>query len=385
MTRTYRISVLPGDGIGPEVVTEALRVLRAAQDALRGAEFQVHEFECGGQYYVRTGKEWTEEAEEFTKRQADAVLLGAVGAEDASGQPVRLPDGNLAGYNIVLGLRFGLDLYANVRPVRLFEGVPTPLYGVTHKDIDMVIVRENTEGLYTPTRGIMKRGGVEEIAIDTRVITRHGALRVIRKAFRLSMERNGAPLDGVRRVTCVDKSNLLAGCQLFRRVFDEVAGEYPGVSVDYAYVDAWTQWCLRRPQFYDVVVAPNAFGDIITDLGAAIQGGLGVAPAANIGDGHGVFEPVHGSAPRHAGQGTANPVAAVLATSMMLRWLGDRHGDRSCWDAAETVERAVADVLREGQVRTADLCRGPWAAVQPSSTSAVGRAIAERVSVLVEG
>ncbi len=377
--RKYRIAVVPGDGIGKEVVPQAVRVARAAMESVKGLGLEFVDIEAGGEYYLKTNQEWSEESEEFVKKEADATLLGAVGALDKHGNTVRLPDGNLAGYHVVIGLRFDLDLYANVRPVKLWEGVPTPLAGKSHRDVDMVILRENTEGLYAPVRGTLKRGGKPEIAIDTRVITRKASTKIIERAFNTAEKRNGRPLDNTRMVTCVDKSNLLAGCRLFRSVFDEVANKHPSIKKDYAYVDAWTQWCIRRPENFDVVVAPNAFGDIITDLGAAIQGGLGMAPAGNIGDSKGVFEPVHGSAPRHYGENTANPIAAILAASMMLDWLGDQHSDDHCKQAAQLIEEAVASVLRDGKIRTYDLCVGEWKQVKPSSTTQVADAIIETI------
>ncbi|MHA1638096.1 MAG: isocitrate/isopropylmalate family dehydrogenase, partial [Candidatus Thorarchaeota archaeon] len=249
MARKYKISVLAGDGIGKEVIPEAVRILKTCEELIGGFSLDFHEFECGGENYLKTNREWSEEAERFTKAEADAVLLGAIGAKDSHGQPVRLPDHNLAGYNIVIGLRMELDLYANVRPIKLFDGVPTPLALETNS-IDMVIIRENTEGLYTPTRGSLTRGGLSEVAIDTRVITQKGSERVAKYAFKTSEARNGAPIDGKKRVTCVDKSNLLAGCRLFRESFDEVAKNYPNVEKDYAYVDAFAQWLIRKPEYY---------------------------------------------------------------------------------------------------------------------------------------
>jgi isocitrate/isopropylmalate dehydrogenase len=377
MSRSYKISILPGDGIGREVVPQAVRVLQAVENRVGGFQMDLHKFECGGEFYLKEGREWSIEAEDFTRKEADAVLLGAIGAVKADGNSVRLPDGNLAGYSLVIGLRMDLDLFANVRPVKLYEGVWTPLSGKGPDDIDMTIVRENTEGLYSPTRGTLRRGGMSELAIDTRVITRKGSERVIRYAFQLAARSDGAPKDGIKRVTCVDKSNLLAGCQLFRSVFDEVAEEYPAIEKDYAYVDAWTQWCLRKPEYYNVVVAPNEFGDIITDLGAAVQGGLGVAPAGNIGNKHGVFEPVHGSAPKYYGTNSANPVASILALSMLLEWLGTEHHDKKISRAGELVKTSVAEILREGKIRTQDLCMGPWSTISPSSTEDMTSAIIE--------
>jgi isocitrate/isopropylmalate dehydrogenase len=377
MSRTYKISILPGDGIGREVIPQAVLVLQAVEELVGGFQMDLHNYECGGEFYLREKREWSVEAEEFTKKEADAVLLGAIGAVNTDGSNVRLADGNLAGYSIVIGLRMELDLYANVRPVKLYEGVWTPLSGKGPDDIDMTIVRENTEGLYTPTRGTLRRGNESELAIDTRVITRKGCERVIRYAYQLAATSQGAPGDGHKRVTCVDKSNLLAGCQLFRSIFNEISIEYPGIEKDYAYVDAWTQWCLRKPEYYNVVVAPNEFGDIITDLGAAIQGGLGVAPAGNIGNKHGVFEPVHGSAPKYYGTNSANPVAAILALSMMFDWLGTEHHDKKASRAGEIVKGSVAKILKEGKIRTQDLCVGPWCTVKPSSTEVVTSEIIE--------
>jgi isocitrate/isopropylmalate dehydrogenase len=368
--RSYQIAVLPGDGIGREVISEVRRVVVEAVSIVGNLDIYLHEFECGGEYYLRTGREWSEEAELFTKTKADAILLGGIGAKGPEGGTVRRPDGNLAGYSVVIGLRQELDLYANVRPVKLLEGVPTPLGFKKPGDIDMVIVRENTEGLYIPARGRISEPD-REFAFDLRMITAKGSERIAGHAFELAMQRNGAPGDGTRRVTCVDKSNLLAGCQLFRESFDKVGQNYHEVERDYAYVDAWTVLAIRKPEYYDVVVAPNAFGDIISDLGAAIQGGLGVAPSGNIGKKHAVFEPVHGSAPDIAGTGQANPIAGVLSGVMMFEWLSKKHDDPRLERCAGLIREAVEEVLRKGAVRTPDLCLGDWASVEPSTTQQV--------------
>lgn len=380
MGREYKISVLPGDGIGREVIPEAVKVMNEAA-AAGGIELEVIEFGCGGQYYLKHEREWSEEAEKFTKTEADAILLGGIGASDASGNVIRLPDGNLAGYNIVIGLRRELELYANVRPVKLYEGVPTPLAHKGPNDIDMVIVRENTEGLYYPARGRVSEPS-REFAYDLRMITAEGSKRVARYSFELAMRREGAPVDKKKRVTCVDKSNLLAGCKLFRESFDKVGSEFKEVSKDYAYVDAWTLFALRKPEFYDIVVAPNAFGDIISDLGGAIQGGLGVAPSGNIGNTHGMFEPVHGSAPDIVGTGQANPIAAILSVAMMFEWLGTQNNDKKSIEAAALIRSATESVLHEGQVRTADLCLGRWKDVKPAMTQEVAVAIIKRLGRL---
>ncbi|MFW9793179.1 MAG: isocitrate/isopropylmalate dehydrogenase family protein [Candidatus Thorarchaeota archaeon] len=378
MGRKYKIAVLPGDGIGREVIPEAVKVMNEVASVIKGLELEIHQFECGGQYFLKTEREWSEEAEEFTKREAHAILLGGIGALGPSGDIVRLPDGNLAGYNIVIGLRQELELYANVRPVKLYEGVPTPLGGKGPGDIDMVIVRENTEGLYFPARGRISEQN-RNLAFDLRLITAKGSERVARYAFELARERTGAPVDGTKRVTCVDKSNLLAGCKLFRESFNRVSSEFKDVSTDYAYVDAWTLLALRQPEYYDVVVAPNAFGDIISDLGGAIQGGLGVAPSGNIGEKHGLFEPVHGSAPDIAGTGQANPIAAILSVAMMFEWLGLKFADKNHIEAANIIRQSVEQVLEEGQVRTGDLCLGRWEKVKPATTLGVSVAITKRL------
>ncbi len=349
----YQLVLLPGDGTGPEVMREAVKVLDAVQAGF-GLSFDKVPHPIGGQYYLETGAEWPDGCFESCKA-ADAVLLGAVGLPEAV-----LPNGELAGIGVLFGLRFGLDLYANVRPTKLYPNV-------THKvhdgfklvwepgRVDFVIVRENTEGLYTPTRGFLSRGGVEELAVDSRVITRRGVERIVRFAFELAKTRGGAPVDGRRRVTCVDKSNVTSGCKLFRRVYDEVAANYPGIARDYAYIDAFCQWIVRSPESYDVAVTSNMFGDITTDLAAVLQGGMGMAAGGNIGDDHGMFEPIHGSAPKHAGKDVVNPIAMILATQMMLDWLGRRRGDKVLREAAVAVEAAVESVLKEGKFLTFDL------------------------------
>jgi 3-isopropylmalate dehydrogenase len=350
---TYKIVILPGDGVGPEVAREGVKILKAAQEAY-GLDLDLIPYPCGGKHYKETGQEWPDQAFDSCKA-ADAILLGAIGYTD-----IRLPNGDMAGVNVLFGLRFGLDLYANVRPCKLY---PNVLHRI-HDDlrpvwkpglVDMVIVRENTEGLYVPARGWLRRGGVEEMTVDNRIITRKGAERVIRFAFELSRRRKGAPKDGKRRVTCVDKSNVTAGCQLFRKIYDEVAAQYEGIERDYALIDAFTQWIIRNPEYYDVAVTTNMFGDIVTDLASVLQGGMGMAASGNIGDAHAMFEPIHGSAPKYEGQDKVNPLATILAVHMMLEWIGGRKGDRAALGAGRTVEAAVEALLKEGKVLTQDL------------------------------
>ncbi len=349
----YAIAVFAGDGTGPEVVREGLKVLGALAEG-GPAPWHLTEYAGGGQYYQKTGREWEPEGA-AAARDADAILLGAVGWPGAT-----LPNGDIAGRALVLGVRESLDLYANVRPCRLYPGVQHRISGAyrqvwSPETVDLVIVRENTEDLYTPARGRLRRGGETEVAIDTRVVTRKGSERVIRFAFELARARaRGAPGDGVRRVTCVDKSNVLEGCRFFRETFDRVAAEYPEIERDYAYVDAFTQWIVRNPERYNVVVATNMMGDIITDLAAVLQGGMGFASGGNIGEGHAMFEPVHGSAPKYAGKNQVNPFATFFAVEQMLRWLGGRNADAPLVRQADRLERAIASVLRDGRARTYD-------------------------------
>lgn len=371
MPGAHRIVLLPGDGTGPEVMAQAEKVLAAAVERF-ALPVETESFQCGAQLYQRTGKEWEEGGLEAC-READGILLGAVGWPG-----VNLPNGDIAGAGVVFGLRFGLDLYANVRPCKLYPGVKHSISGSLvqvwrPEHVDCVIVRENTEGLYTPARGWLERGGIAEVSVDSNVITRRGCERVVKFAFELSQTRHGAPKDRKRRVTCVDKSNVLRGSQLFRQVYDEVAARYPGVERDYAYIDAFCQWLLRQPESYDVAVTTNMMGDIATDLAAVLQGGMGMAAGGNVGDKHAMFEPIHGSSPKHAGKDAVNPMATTLALQMLLEWLGQRKGDRRLLDAAKAVEDAVAAVCKEGKPLTYDL--GGTA-----KCSEVGDALARRVA-----
>jgi len=371
----YKLALLAGDGTGPEVLREGVKVLEAVQDAY-GVAFDMVPHAAGGQHFLDTGEEWPDGTFESCKA-ADAILLGAVGLPNAI-----LPNGELAGIGVLFGLRFGLDLYANVRPTKLYPNVRHKVHDGFKQvwdpgKVDFVIIRENTEGLYTPTRGYLDRGGTKELAIDSRVITRKGAERVIRFAFELAKTRRGAPADGKHRVTCVDKSNVTAGCKLFRAIYDEVAADYPAIGRDYAYIDAFLQWLVRSPEAYDVAVTSNMFGDIATDLAAVLQGGMGMAAGGNVGDEHALFEPIHGSAPKYAGKDVVNPTAMILATQMMLEWLGRRKRDRALQESAVVVEKAVEAVLREGKTLTYDLGGA-------AKCSEMGSAIAESTRSLAK-
>ncbi|MGB0652189.1 MAG: isocitrate/isopropylmalate dehydrogenase family protein [Thermoplasmatota archaeon] len=345
MPQTAKIVALPGDGVGPDVLAAGLKVLDAAAEAY-GLGVDVQTVGCGAQHYQRHGAEWEEGGLEAC-READASLLGAVGWPGVS-----LPNGDIAGAGVVFGLRFGLDLYANVRPCKLYEGVPhrigdrfTQIW--RPDEVDLVLLRENTEGSYTPTRGTLSRADVDEMAIDTRVITRKGSLRIHEKAFEIAAGRPDSS------VTCIDKANVRAGCRLFRACFNEVAANHPDIPTGTQYVDAFTQALMRDPAAFDVGVAPNMLGDIVTDLAAVLQGGMGMAASGNIGDHHAVFEPVHGSAPDIAGQNAANPYAMVQCIQMMLNHLAPTHGARYA-DAAADVEAALRSAIQGGAL-TPDL------------------------------
>jgi 3-isopropylmalate dehydrogenase len=328
--RQLSLAVIPGDGIGPELVGSAREVLEAVT-RLEGITLDVVEEPGGAGTYRETGQALSAEALDRL-RSADAVLKGPVGLPD-----VRRPDGTEAG---LLGgvMRGGLDTYANVRPVRLLPGVQGP---TRHRpeDVDYVIVRENTEGLYLSRgAGVVTR----DAATDQLMITRNGSLRVVRFAFELALDR-AARSDTTPRVACVDKSNVLRSFALFRSVFEEVAATYPQVECDYLYADAAAHELVAHPHRFDVLVMENFLGDILSDLGAATAGGLGMCGSGNIGDDYAYFEPIHGSAPTIAGQDKANPVSQVLSAAMMLAHVG-------LLDAAHRVERAVEQAFASGAI-----------------------------------
>jgi isocitrate/isopropylmalate dehydrogenase len=326
MSRSHRIVVIRGDGIGPELVDAALLVLAAAGEA-RGFRLEIDLREGGARLYRASGASLAPGTLEAIKA-ADAAMKGPVGLPD-----VRLPDGTEAG---LLGgvLRLGLDAYANVRPVRLLPGVDAPLKS-RPGEIDYVIVRENTEGLYL-SRG--KGVGNDRAMADTLLVTRAGVERIARYAFELARRRGRA-----KRVTCVDKANVLASLAFFRRVFDEVGEAYPDVAREHLYADAAAQALVLEPQRFDVLVMENFLGDILSDLGGATVGGIGLCPSGNIGERHAYFEPIHGSAPDIAGRDKANPVSQVLSAALMLEHLGER-------DAADLVRRTVDGALAQGRL-----------------------------------
>lgn len=388
---SYRIAILPGDGTGREVMAEAQSLLTAISSST-SLNFEQILIPCGGQYFLETGKEWPDGSFEKCRDEADAILLGAIGWPGAICE-----NGDLAGGQVVLGLRGGLDLYANVRPIKLYEGVRHKVHGDFQQvwqasKVDMIIVRENTEGLYHSLlhRSALKAQGGEEyeppkmdfpgmngdVAWDPRPISRAGSERVIDFAKRLVSLRNGNP-SGVSKLTCVDKSNVTRGCQLFRSIFDEKSADWDGLEVDYAYIDAFTMWLVRNPEWFDVVVTSNMFGDIATDLGSVLQGGMGMAASGNIGDEHAFFEPVHGSSPKHAGKNKVNPIATINSVQMMLEWLGHRNDDEEALRVARYIDESVAEHIFEGTLLTYDLGGN-------ATTSEVGSAIISRVLAKLE-
>jgi 3-isopropylmalate dehydrogenase len=373
----YQLVTLGGDGTGPEVLREGLKVLHAVSAPL-GLEWTTQDVACGGEYYLQHGQDWEDGAQDKC-RAADLILLGAVGWPDPAGNgPVTMRNGKMAGWSPVIGNRLALNLFANVRPVKLYPGVRHRIHGRhqqvwTPGQVDMVILRENTEGLYAGMGGILAPGGRADVATDTRVITRRASEQIIREAFELCRRRGkGAPKDGKLRVTAVVKDNVLHGCRMFRDIFFEVGKEYPEIEQETAIVDAFTQWLIGQPEWYDVVVTTNMFGDIVTDLASVLQGGMGMAVGANVGREHGMFEPIHGSAPKHAGKDKVNPIAMILAVKEGLDWLGQRKQDAALRQAAAAIEGAVIDVLEAGEPLTYDLAAPDKAA----PCSAVGTAIA---------
>jgi 3-isopropylmalate dehydrogenase len=320
-----RIAVIPGDGTGPEVIREGIKVLTAAAGKF-SIPLTFTTFDWGGAHYLKTGETLPDDAV-ATLRKFDAIYLGAIGHPDV--KPGILEQG------ILLRLRFELDQYINLRPVKLYPNVETPLANKKPADIDFVIVRENVEGLYIGAGGFLKKGTPDEVAIQEMVYTRKSVERCIRFAFDLTRKRNRA-----KKLTMCGKTNVLTYVQdLWYRTFMEVAKEYPDITSDYAHVDATTMWMVKNPEWFDVIVTENMFGDIITDLGAMIQGGMGVAAGGNLNpQGVSMFEPIGGSAPKYTGQNIINPVASILAGAMMLEQLGQQK-------AADAVEKSVVAVI----------------------------------------
>ncbi|PIP35267.1 MAG: 3-isopropylmalate dehydrogenase, partial [Desulfobacterales bacterium CG23_combo_of_CG06-09_8_20_14_all_52_9] len=310
MKKTYHIGVIPGDGTGPEVVAEGLKVLSSVADEA-GFKCDLIRYDFGGERYLKTGETLPVSAVDELGKM-DAILLGAIGHPEV--KPGILEKG------ILLNLRFSLDLYVNLRPVKLYPGVDTPIKNKLPRDIDFDVVRENTEGFYVGAGGFLKKGTRHEVAIQESINTRHGVERCLRFAFERCRKRNRR-----NQLTLCGKTNVLTyAFDLWERTFHEVGGEYPDIQRDYAHVDAICMWMIKNPERFDVVVTDNMFGDIITDLGAMIQGGMGIAAGGNINPkGTAMFEPIGGSAPKYTGKNVINPLAAIMAVQMMLSYLGE--------------------------------------------------------------
>jgi len=332
LAKRYRIAVLPGDGIGPEVTAEAVETLRLVGE-IRGFTVELTSYPFGAEHYLKSKETFPPSALEEMRGQ-DAILLGAIGDP-------RLPVGMLE-RAIISGIRFGLDLYVNLRPVKLFAADLCPIKGKTPEHVDMVVVRENTEDVYAGIGGFLKKGTPDEVAVQEMMFTRKGVERVIRYAFDLARKRAKA-----KKLTLVDKANAVGAMDIWTRTFAEVGKEYTDITPDHAYIDAACMWMVKNPESFDTIVVSNMFGDILTDLGAAIQGGMGIAASGNIHPGRvSMFEPIHGSAPKHAGRNVASPIGAILAAQMLLAYLGEAEG-------AELIEESVAELFATGKLRSA--------------------------------
>lgn len=351
-SRTYRVGFLGGDGIGPEVAEEGRKVVNAVA-GLAGFAIEWTDYPYGAEHSLRVGGEIMPASVLDEMRKLDALLLGAIGDP-------RFRTGELE-RAIVGQIRFGLDLYVNLRPVKLFDAALCPLKGKGPADIDFVVVRENTEDLYTGMGGFFKKGTVDEVAIQEMILTRRGAERIFRYAYQVAANRG-------KKLLLVDKANAVQAFDLYRRAFEEIGrSEFPEIEREVALADAAAMWMIKNPEWFDTVVTSNLFGDILTDLGAMLQGGMGLAASGNIHPGRvSMFEPIHGSAPKYAGQGVANPIAAILAGGMLLSQIGEP-------EAGRAIEEAVATALREGEIPAGRADASGW------STARVGDRIAERV------
>ncbi len=330
MSNTYNIAVIPGDGTGPEVVAEGIKVLNTVSNKA-GFKLNYEYFDFGGERYLKTGEILPDRAVEEL-RKFDSIYLGAIGHPDV--KPGVLEKG------ILLRLRFELDQYINLRPVKLYPGIDCPIKDKGPEHIDFVVVRENTEGLYAGAGGTLKKGTPDEVAIQESINTRKGVERCVRYAFDYCKKRNKD-----NKLTLCGKTNVLTfAFDLWERAFYDVAKEYPGISADYAHVDAITMWFVKNPEWFDVIVTDNMFGDIITDLGAMIQGGMGIAAGGNINpEGVSMFEPIGGSAPKYKGQNKINPLAAICAAGIMLEHLGE---DKSGREIEQAVMKATANDIK---------------------------------------
>jgi 3-isopropylmalate dehydrogenase len=348
--KSYNIAIIPGDGIGREVVTESVKVIKNAGE-LFGFSVNLKEYPFGCDHYLEKGELISNSMLEEI-RKMDAILLGAIGDP-------RVETGILE-RGIVGRLRFDLDLYINLRPIKLYSEEICPIKGKKPADIDMVVVRENTEDVYRGGGVFFKKGSPDEIAFQGAIYTRKGTERVIRYAFELARKRK-------KKITLCDKANAIQAHDLWRRTFEEVGEEFTDIEKNTAFVDAMCMWMIKNPESFDVIVTTNMFGDIITDLGAIIQGGMGIAAGGNIHPGKvSMFEPIHGSAPKHKGKRNANPLAAIAAGAMMLDYLGEK-------DAATSIENSIANVILSGKLKSLGTDSGV-------TTDLIGEMVVEELS-----
>ena len=340
--KSYNIAVIPGDGVGQEVANEAVKIMAAVADK-HGFSIKTEAYDWGCDYYLRHGKMMPDDMLE-TLRDFDAIFLGCIG--DAA----KVPD--YISLTLLLAIRMGFDQYVNLRPIKLYPGVETPVRTATPDTVDMVVVRENTEGEYSQAGGFFKMGTADGFAIQSGIFTQKGCERVMRYAFELAQKRKQTGLSSAAKVTNCTKSNALNYSMVFwDTVYAQVAQDYPEIKTDMALVDALTMWMVKNPEYFDVIVASNLFGDIITDLGAMLQGGMGFAAGGNINPEKkfpSMFEPIHGSAPKYAGKGVVNPVAAVESVRMIMAHLGQEA-------AGSDIEAGIIQTLKAGRVKTRDM------------------------------
>ncbi|GHU09094.1 3-isopropylmalate dehydrogenase [Betaproteobacteria bacterium] len=354
---SYKIACLPGDGVGPEVTAEGVKVLKVAQELSGAFSLEFENLVAGANLYQTTGEVFPDAAYETCKK-ADAIFLGAMGLPQ-----VTYPDGTEVQGSIIVRMRKEFNLFAGVRPIKLYPGVQSPLRNADK--IDFVILRESSEGMFASFQA-----GAEvfdKVHVDSMVITREGTEKVCEWAFKTSQQRNGRPSDGKKVVTCVDKSNNFKGMAFWRKIYNEIAAKYPDIGRDYSYVDAINIQLILHPQDYDVIVAENIYGDIISDMAGALVGSMGMCPSGDIGYDHGLFQPAHGSAPTLAGKNIVNPLATILSGGMMLDWLGDKHNNQEMKKMAVLIESAVEKALLAGN-KTTDIGG-------TTSTSAMGDSV----------
>ena len=360
--KSYNIAIIPGDGVGKEISDEAIKILKTVA-AKYGFEVKTENFTWGCDYYLKHGRMMPDDMLDILKK-FDTIFLGCIGDANKVSDHVSL--------TLLLKIRKGFDQYVNLRPIKLYSGVESPIKSASPETVDMIVVRENTEGEYSALGGFFKMGTPDGIAIQTAIFSQKGCERVMRYAFNLARKRKKlGNTNPVGMVTNCTKSNALNYSMVFwDSVFNEVAKDYPDIKTDMALVDALTMWFVKNPEFFDVIVASNLFGDIITDLGAMLQGGMGFAAGANINperDYPSMFEPIHGSAPKYEGKGVVNPVAAIEAIRMMMEHLGEEA-------AANDIEKGINSVLSEGKFKTRDM-RGK------NATSEMGDAVKEAIMV----